>query len=294
MLQFTPTPLEFRYYSLATTEAGSATHPMLIRGWLNETNNAVSDRDLYTLVTAYSSPTATCKAAFGATPTGSSTFTITAGVDAEGNPRWTEVALDSSATPIGNAGMRFEAALIDATDVTALDEYSYANPITPLAKVSPTQPVFTSSSTCLSIDGTNVAGLEGLTVTTVNDLDFVPGGICRDAPQAHRRSGTSTVTVEAERAWTTHRHMTDLHDDAQVAIVITFRADSVIDSGGTSGTQFNGTLEIPLGRFADGQGFKTLSNATDVTESLTFVGQPDDSNPQWRLTSATDVEDILS
>ena len=293
MLAFTPLPLESSFHSLPVTVVGSPANHVITRGWLNPVNNALADKDLFVVVSAFSTPNATMKAAFGSTPVGSNTFNLVTGKDAEGQPKWGEVVLDDGVTPIGTADLKFEAALVDDSDVTALDaaRFNFATEVTP---VFPTQPVFTSSAACLKIDGTQVAGLEDVTVTMISDLGRVDGGSCRAAPTAHRRLGRSTCVVEATVVWTTNRQDVNLQDDPEIVIEIEARSDVLVDPGGAAGTQFNFLLEFFVTRFSDGSSFKVLSSATDDNQSLSFACEPTDSTPQWRLTVPTDFQDMLA
>jgi len=298
---FTPAALEARFYDLGSSEAGSPANVPLIRGWLNATNNALPNKDLHILVTAVTGVTpnvvVTCKAAFGATPAGATTFDVPAGLNLEGRPQWTEVVLDDGGIggpPIGTADMKFQIAFPDDGDVTVADETSYANPATELTKVRPAQPSFTTSATCLTVDGTKVAGLVDVTVTSTSALTTSEGGTCRAAAGTHKLSGTNTVAIEATIDWIHERHDMNLHDDSEVALLVEARHDQIIDGAGASRTQFNFVMSIPLGRYADGSSFKALAGAADDTRSLSLTGHPDDSNPQLRITAQTDVETLFA
>lgn len=296
MLQFTPMPLENRFHGLPVTVAGTAVTPVLIRGWLNPTNNALAAaaKDLFIRVDAFSTPNATMEAALGATPAGAgTTFALVTGLDAEGRPKWGEVILDTGVpTPIGTADLKFEAALVDDSDVSVLDEsrFNFAEEITP---VLPTQPVFTSSASCLTVDGTIVAALEDLTVTMANDLGVVAGGSCRASPTEHKRSGRSTCIVDATTVWVSNRHDVNLQDDSEVVIEIEGRSDVLVDSGGLAGTQHGFLLDFPVAKFADGSAFKILAGATDDQQALSFSCGPTASSPQYEIRIPTDFEDIL-
>ncbi len=294
-MQYTPLPLYVRYYDLAVLETGSPTNKAIIRGWLNPTQNAIADKKLYLKVTAYGSPTATMLAGFAATPTGSVTFSVTAGKDAEGQPYWTEIVDGDGLTqgvPIGRADNKMEIALLDAADVTALDEISLLNPIPDPVVTRPTTPTFTVSAICLTVDGTRVADLESATLTTVNDLQAVPGGACGAQPQAFNREGASTAEFTFERRFVTFRHEKDIHDDAEFAVLIEGRTDVLVDSGGARGDVFDFSVSLPLGRYASG--FKALASATDSTSSYTVRASPDASNAQWTVLMKTAFADIFA
>lgn len=296
MLAFTPMPLENRFHGLPTFVAGTAVTPVLIRGWFNPANNALpaASKDLFIRVDAFSTPTATMEAALGATPAGAgTTFDLITGLDAEGRPKWGEVILDTGVpTPIGTADLKFEAALVDDSDVSVLDQsrFNFAEEITP---VIPTQPVFTSSAACLTVDGTIVAALENLTVTMVNDLGVVAGGSCRASPTEHKRSGRSTCVVDATTVWVTNRHDANLQDDSEVVIEIEGRSDVLVDAAGAAGTQQQFLIEFPVAKFADGSAFKILAGATDDQQALSFACGPTSSSPQYQITIPTDFEDIF-
>lgn len=296
MMETTLMSLGFGFYDVAAVVAGSATFPVVIRGWLNAANRALADKKLFIKVTAYADPAATVLAGFAVTPVGAESFAVTAGLDAEGRPQWAEVIDGDSATPgqpIGTADNKLEMALLDETDVTVLDEYSYENQIASSVKVNPGQPEMVVSAVCLFADGDLVADLEGVSLSIVSDLGITEGGACRAFPTAFKRTGTSTVTGEFERGWITYRHMGDLRDDAKFVLQITARSDQQIDTGGARSDQYNFTIDIPIATFADGQEFKTLSGGSeDDTETITFMGEPDGSNPSWRFSCDTDVSDI--
>lgn len=296
-LEFTPMSLGFRFYDLPAVVTGSATQPPVIRGWLNPTNDALPDKKMFLKVTAFSTPTVTCLMGFGVTPTGAVTFDVIAGLDDEGRPIWAEILDGDSSVPglpIGTADNRLEVAFLDEADVTALDEYSYLNPIASPVKVSPTQPELTVAAICLEVDGVEIADAESVTVTTTNDLAVVEGGACTAFPGSFKRTGNSLCTIEFERGWTTYRHMAALKRDSKFVVVIKGRSDTETDPAGARDDQFNFVLRFPIAAFADGQEFTTLEGgASDDTESISLTGEPDDSNPQWRLTATTDVETII-
>ncbi len=296
-LVITPVSLGFSFYDLAVQEAGTPARGAVFRGWLNATNNALASRKLFTKVTAFADPLATVLAGFAVTPTGTTSFPVTAGLNAEGRPNWTKIIDGDSALPglpVGTADVKMEMAFLDTTDVTTLDEESQINPSASPTKITPSQPEMTVSAICLTVDGTIVADLEGLTLTTVNDLAFVEGGACGAFPQAFKRTGVSTAVAEWVRSWLTFRHQKDIHDDAAVAILIEGESDVQIDSGGVQSDRFNFSMSIPVGRISDGQEFKSLSaGATDDTETISVMGEPTGSTPQWELTCQTDVENIV-
>ena len=289
-------PLYVRYYGLVNVEAGSATQPMLIRGWLNPTTNALADRKLFLKVTAYADPTATVLAAFGATPAGSVTFAVIAGLDAEQRPRWTEVP-DGDGLPagvdIGTADVKFECALLDNTDVTILDEYSWLNPSDDPVVVRPTTPTFTVSAACIILDGTKIADLESSVLTMVNDLVAVPGGACGAMPQSFDRQGASTAELTIERRYTTFRDQTINLDDTEFAVLIQGRTNVLVDGAGANGDVFDFEISLPVCKLI-GTSWKAFTAATDTTNSLTIRASPTSGSPQWQYKVKTQFLDPLA
>ena len=295
-MEYSFLPLYVRYYDLTNVEAGSATQPMLVRGWLNPTTNALANRKLFLKVTAYADPNATVLAKFGATPAGAVSFNVQAGLDAEGRPRWTEVVDGDglpAGVPIGTADVKYECALLSTTDVTALDEYSWENAIPDPVVVRPTTPTFTVSAMCIILDGTKIADLESSVLTTVNDQQVVPGGACGAMPQSFDRLGASTAELTIDRRYTTFRDQTLNLDDKEFAVLIEGRTNVLVDSGGANGDLFDFEVSLPKCKLI-GTPFKTYTSATDTTNSLTIRASPNSGTPQWQYKTKTEVADFLA
>lgn len=294
---FSPMVLRVRYYDISVLEAGTPANKAVVRGWLDETNNAKTDRKLFLKVSSYADPVATMLAGFGATPTGPVTFSVTAGLDAEGNPFWTEV-VDSDGLPaapgIGRADVKFEMALLDNADVTLLDEISLVNPIPAPVIVRPTTPTFTASAACLIVDGVVIADIDNWTLTLINDLNVVPGGACSAMPGAFERAGVSTAVMEFQRKFVTFRHETDLHDDAEFEVFVEARTNQLVHAAGVNGDVFDLKITLPAAKFSSGQSFKALSSATDTDSSYSVSGSPTSSTPQWKAVLKTDFADIYA
>lgn len=295
-LDYTFLPLYVRYYGLVNVEAGSATQPMLIRGWLNPTTNALADKNLFLKVTAFATPNATVLAAFAATPAGSVTFNVIAGLDDEFRPRWTEVP-DGDGLPagvdIGTADVKFECALLDDGDVTVLDEYSWQNPADAPMVVRPTTPTFTVSAACIIFDGTKIADLESSVLTTVNDLVSVPGGACGAMPQSFDRQGASTAELTIERRNTTFRDQTINLDDREFEVRIEGRTNILVDGAGANGDVFDFELTLPTCKLI-GTPWFAFTSAADTTKSLTIRASPAAGSPQWKLLIKTQFLDPLA
>lgn len=297
-----PLSLGWQYYWTPSVVAGTATLPIQIVGWLSATNRALADKLLSIQVTAYSSPTLTCKAEFAAAPgyTGTVTFQLTEGLDAEGRPIFTEVLDSESAAPglpIGTADNPLYAFAPLATGIAVSDEYSYINPIASPTRVVPTEPEISVAAICAKVDDVLIADLESVNMNIVQTWQLVEGGACGVFPGAFKRQGNLLVNGTIARNWTTYRHEGQLRDDASFDLQITGRSDTQIDTGGARTDQYKFTLEAPGAYFADGATFKSFAGgSTDDGLEIPFEAEPNSGigNAPFRITADNAVADNLA
>jgi len=276
IMTYAPLFQGWRYFSPAGSIVGTATHPLeLTNGWLTETNRALADHNVTIEVIGFASPTLTLAAYYGAAGAGATTFTLTAGLDAEGRPNLAKV-IDSNSVAeavMGRAGQPLYVMAPTITGHVIADAYTYENPITPAAVVKPVLPSIPVAAVCVALDGTPLVGLQSMNVNIVNTWQLIAGGTWGEFPRGFKRLGVTTVSGTMTRDNTAYTEEGVLRDFSTFAILVEGDTDTLVDPGGAVLKRYGFTLSLPECQIADGGSFMAFAGGSgDDTRETPFTG----------------------
>lgn len=297
-LTYAPLFQSWNYFSGPGSIVGSATDPLQIVGWLNETNRALADHNVTIEVLAFSTPTLTLAAYFGGASAGAVTFELVAGLNVAGRPNLAEV-IDSNGSPegdpMGRAGNPLYVYAPSITGHAVLDEYTYTNPIDPAAVVKPTNPSMPVAAICTSLDGVPLVGLESINANIVTTWQLVSGGFWGLFPRGFARIGSTQVNGTLTKKNDSYFEEGKLRDDSRFRIEVEGRSDTLVDLGGSEGALERFKLDLADCQMSDGSTFKDFAggNSDDTRETaFTAVSAASLGGASWRFTANSPVSDL--
>jgi len=272
-------------------DTGAPTVVPIYRGFLDAAGDALVRAEQQLNLKVVGAPTGagtiadpkviTFAADLGSSPVfGSVTFTVKAGVNLEGNPRWSRVVDSVTGDELGDGinGVPLEIAIIDVSGAGYADLDVVSTPL--IAQWTPvltTEPTLVSVNTCVSVDGEIVANPETFTSTITSDLIRTIGGFCIAQSNNFAHEGNLTGEIGLVNRWTTDIRQNQIRHGAKVGMVVTIDSRVVIDPG-TSNETFKTIIRMPNLRSSDGSTLKAFpGGATDSSETLAYRAHPDAS-----------------